>query len=357
MITEKNNIYETWVLRGNEKNNKKQNGYAGGVFYELARTVIEKQGTVVGAAYAENFQVIHIEVDDINQIEKITGVKYPESYVEKRLKEDIKSKLQAGKMILFAGTPCQVEDLYQYLGDDTCFYEAGNFKPIKYEKLYTVAVGCSGVIQPEVWEDYIAETQSCGSVITEICCPYRGEFGITQKKILIKFSHGRAYFRDEKEDKLLRLKNSGFIYKEDCYHCQWRLEKVHADLLLEIYYDTSYISQDSSNQEKGLTQVSVCSEKGKSLMKSAFPEIHFDKKALSVKKRSILGAVKPKEHDYFWKYYQGYGFSFASNLLISKMDSWAKRETQGKFLEKYALLDARGITMGRIPFAVLWQIR
>ena len=76
----------------------------------------------------------------------------------------------------------------------------------EYDSFYTVTVKCNGVIRSSVWEDYIAETQAQGSVISEMHFPYRGKFGISQNKVLVKFRHGTAYFRDEKEDKLFRLR-------------------------------------------------------------------------------------------------------------------------------------------------------
>ena len=48
--------YPNYIAAGKEK----KRGYAGGVFYALAKYVVETGGGVVGAAYAEDFSVAHV---------------------------------------------------------------------------------------------------------------------------------------------------------------------------------------------------------------------------------------------------------------------------------------------------------
>ena len=328
MVAESKSNYTTCVLRGR----KKDKGYAGGVFYELAQTVIKENGTAIGAAYMEDFSVRHVEVENIEQLKKITGVKYAESYICHEIKERIKNKLQADQPVLFAGTPCQVESVCQFLKK-------------QYKKFYTIAIRCSGVIQAKIWKDYIDETQLNGSVITEVYCPYRGEFGISQNKILIKFRHGTAYFRDEKQDKLLRLRNAGFIYKEECYQCPWKQEYMKADILLEKYYDTD---QSDALQEAGLTQVSVYTDKGKKLLFSSSSGVIVERRSEMHRSDICLESHKPGKYKYYWKNYNDYGFSFASDLILSQTEHYLRTETLQRFLERYVVLDSRGISIKKI---------
>lgn len=328
MKTESKSNYETCVLHGSKRNK----GYAGGVFFELAKAVIKEHGTVIGAAYMEDFSVRHMEAESIEQLKKIAGVKYAESYIDQELKERIKNKLQAGQSVLFAGTPCQVESVCQFLKK-------------QYKKFYTIAIKCFGVIQEKVWKDYIDETQLNGSVIAEVYCPYRGEFGISQNKILIKFRHGTAYFRDEKQDKLLRLRNAGFIYKEECYQCSWKQEYIKADILLEKYYDAA---QSDTVQEAGLTQVSVYTDKGKKLLLSSGSGLRSEQRPEMHRNCIHLKNKKPEKYGYFWKYYDDYGFSFASDLILSQTEHYLRTETLQKFLERYAILDSRGISIEKM---------
>ena len=328
MLSEKNTRYGSYVVSGVEKHN----GYAGGFFYELAQTVINKDGIVVGAAYAEDFSVRHTEADNMEKLEKIAGVKYTESIIDSDLKEKIERDLQMGKMIFFAGVPCQIISMQQYLKKE-------------YENFYTAAINCPGVICSKVWHDYLEETQAHGSVITEIDFPYRGEFGVSQTKILIKFSHGTAYFRDGKQDKLMMLKNGGLVFKKECYQCFYGKEDLNIDLLLESYYE---MGKRDIVQERGLTQVSVFTGKGWELFSSVHSQMIYEKKSKLKKNIFRQHPVKPENYDYFWENYDKYGFTFASDLIVSQMDIALCDRFLQNFLMQYSLLDAGGITLDKI---------
>ena len=321
------NYREIFILHG-----IRRKGYAGGVFFELARSVIEEGGIVVGAAYMQDFSVGHIEAENIEELKRIVGVKYAESTISREIKEKIRQKLEIGLPVAFAGTLCQLESVNYFLNKE-------------YEKFYTIAVKCSGVIQAKVWKDYIDETQINGSIITEICCPYRGEFGISQKKLLIKFSHGTAYFRDEKQDKLLRLRNAGLIYNEECYRCRRKPEYSKADIFLERYYDADH---GDSIQEMGLTQVTIFTDKGKELLLSSRTRLKTEKRYDRYRSDVQLKSRGHNLYQYYWKYYERYGFSFASDLVLSQMESVFGMEKNYRLLERCALLDAKGISIDKV---------
>lgn len=311
---------------------KRHCGHAGGVFWELARTMLNKGGFVVGAAYAEDFRVEHTLVDSEGDLEKLAGVKYAESHINGKVKKAIKEKLENGQEVLFSGTSCQIEEMGYYLGEE-------------YDSFYTVTVKCNGVIRSSVWEDYIAETQAQGSVISEMYFPYRGKFGVSQNKVLVKFRHGTAYFRDEKEDKLFRLKKAGLVYKEECYQCPWLKKHASTDIFLEVYYENS--SNDAS-QEKGLTKVSVYTKKGKNLLSFANLKIHLYGEDLRNQSGFGIIPMKPLKYEYFWDYYHCYGFSFAAGLILSQMNPFLQDTALLDFLKKCMMLDARGISVEQI---------
>lgn len=317
--------YGTYIMAASEKHG----GYAGGIFFQLARKVIEHGGVAIGAAYVENFDVKHIEVERAEELERITGIKYAESYIDEKLKKKIKVDVQSGRTVLFAGTPCQVRGIRQYLNED-------------YKNFYTVSVRCSGVIRAQIWKDYINETQSNGSVITEIHYPYRGEFGISQTKALIKFSHGTAYFRDEKEDRLLRLKNAGIIYKEECYRCT-RQEDIETDIFLEIYYDDG---KRDAEQEDGLTKVFVYTDKGKRLLLDIGLQEDINQAITMEKEEPKLHKIKL--YNYFWRKYDNYEFTFLVDLTLLQIDKSFGKKYLLKFLKQYAVLDSRGFSLEKI---------
>ena len=94
--------------------NVKENSASGGIFYPIAKYVIERKGFVFGVCYDKESVAHHQYVKTLKDLKKFQGSKYVRSdlrnsykYVEKFLKED--------KYVLFTGTPCQCQGLRTFL--------------------------------------------------------------------------------------------------------------------------------------------------------------------------------------------------------------------------------------------------
>ena len=114
---------------------------SGGLFAELAKSILNSGGAVYGAAFNELFEVSHIRINSVNQLYKLQGSKYVQSKTEdifRMVKNDLDNDLK----VLFSGTPCQVAALYSYLGQ-------------KNDLLYTADIVCHGVMAPILWKDYL----------------------------------------------------------------------------------------------------------------------------------------------------------------------------------------------------------
>ena len=90
------------------------NSASGGVFTELAKTVLSNANSVViGAAYQDDFSVKHEIIHSINEIEKLRQSKYIQSNMNQVYKAV--DELDETTLIMFAGTPCQVSAFYRYM--------------------------------------------------------------------------------------------------------------------------------------------------------------------------------------------------------------------------------------------------
>ena len=114
---------------------------SGGAFSALAETVISHKGVVFGARFDERFKIIHDYIETIDYLPKLRGSKYTQSEIGSCMLE-VRDFLQQGRLVLFSGTPCQVEGMLSFLG-----------KP--YENLFTVDLICHGVPSPMVWQKYL----------------------------------------------------------------------------------------------------------------------------------------------------------------------------------------------------------
>ena len=86
---------------------------SGGAFSAFATEMLQNGGVVYGAAYEMkdgNYTLRHIRIDTIEELPKVQGSKYVQSYIFDVL-PCIKKDLESGKKVLFSGTPCQVDAL------------------------------------------------------------------------------------------------------------------------------------------------------------------------------------------------------------------------------------------------------
>ena len=116
-----------WTKRDEDR----RKSSSGGAFSVLAREVLSKNGVVFGATMDSDLQVKHIYIDKEEDIVKLQGSKYVQSYLGDTYKQ-VRDALKQNKLVLFTGTPCQVGGLLTFLH-------------IKYDNLLTCDFVCHGV--------------------------------------------------------------------------------------------------------------------------------------------------------------------------------------------------------------------
>lgn len=114
---------------------------SGGVFGEIAKYVLARGGYVFGAAIDINNLVEHICIDKVSELTKIQKSKYLQSDIKASYKH-AKTLLEAGELVLFSGTPCQIKALKSFLRKE-------------YDNLISIDVACHGVPSLKVWNTYL----------------------------------------------------------------------------------------------------------------------------------------------------------------------------------------------------------
>lgn len=120
---------------------ERENSSSGGVFPLLAGYVFQRQGVVYGAAFNEKVELVHQEARTPAELDPLRRTKYVQSNLVGVYRR-IRSDLEAGKWLLFCGTPCQTHALIRFLE-----------KP--YARLITADLVCYGVPSPGLWRDYV----------------------------------------------------------------------------------------------------------------------------------------------------------------------------------------------------------
>ncbi|MFQ8760125.1 MAG: hypothetical protein ACLSAF_12615 [Intestinimonas sp.] len=90
---------------------------SGGGSTLLAQRMLERGGVVFGAVFDEAFLVYHGRIENMAELERFQGSKYPQSAVGDVYRQT-KALLERGTPVLFTGTPCQIAGLRAYLARD-----------------------------------------------------------------------------------------------------------------------------------------------------------------------------------------------------------------------------------------------
>lgn len=139
----------------NQNYNEIMNSASGGVFTAVAREFLKSGGVVFGATLSfdnGHANPHHIQIESVDDLWKLQGSKYVHSEIEFTYSH-ARIALQAGKKVLFSGTPCQIAGLKSYLKKD-------------YNGLYTIDLICHGVPSGQFFDDYIQhKTHHIGATI------------------------------------------------------------------------------------------------------------------------------------------------------------------------------------------------
>lgn len=87
---------------------------SGGIFYALAKKVIENKGVVYGIAMTEEMNAVLQRVDCVEELPRLQGSKYVQASMGEEFRH-VAEDLRQGRTVFFAGTACQVAGLRSYL--------------------------------------------------------------------------------------------------------------------------------------------------------------------------------------------------------------------------------------------------
>ena len=268
---------------------------SGGVFSALSDEIIRKGGTVYGAVIGDDFVVRHERASTAVECAAFRGSKYVQSDMDgvfRRVRED----LQAGKEVLFSGTPCQVAGLQSYIPDRL------------RTSLHTVDFICHGVPSPAVWKDYVGYMGRYGSV-SSVCFRDKSEGGWKIHKESFLYDDGKKRVRET--FRVLFYKN--IMLRHSCSACPYHLGNRKADLTIADFWGIGEVCPEMDG-DKGTSMVIADSDKGRHLLEEAAPSL--DIRPLTVsesfllrKNPNLLRSSKfYKDRERFESEYDRYGF-------------------------------------------------
>ena len=245
-LTESNAASEKSYLAYSRDDDIRRGSSSGGLFSMIAETVLSKGGLVCGAGFDRDFKVRHMFVSALADLPGLRGSKYVQSETGNSYKR-IREELERGRLILFSGTPCQVDGLLACLGKE-------------YENLYTQDILCHGVPSPAVWKEYLL-MRSGGELVKDVS--FRDKtYGWHYFSMKIE-TDKRKYVRRLDEDTYLRLFLDDVILRPSCYTCRHKSIHHKADFTLgDCWGKTDGLKDD----DRGISLLFVNSDKGQKLI-------------------------------------------------------------------------------------------
>lgn len=221
---------------------------SGGVFPELARSVLAQGGAVFGAAYDEHFRVIHICVENEAELDRLRGAKYAQSDLGRSFRE-VKLRLEQGQQVLFSGTPCQILGLKSFLKRN-------------YDNLLLVDLVCHSIPSPLAWEKYL-QYISEGKTLTAVNLRSK-DTGWSRYRYSNRFvfSDGSCRMDRNGESLYMKLFGSGLITRPACATCPAKGYARASDLTLGDFWGIWDIRPELDD-DRGTSVVLVQTEKGR----------------------------------------------------------------------------------------------
>ena len=226
---------------------------SGGLFYALAKLIIEREGIVYGATLNKQLQVVHIGVDNLADLELLRGSKYVQSDLNNVFVE-IRNQLKSDRWVYFVGTGCQVAGLKSFLRKD-------------YPTLILSDLVCHGVPSQKLFDTHIQYLEQ----------KYKGR--VSDYKFRDNAIGGgcEMFHLTNPKGKQKHIRNSSYelspylysfmyayTYRYSCYNCKFAMIPRQGDITLADYWGCKrfFPKMDIS---KGVSLTLLNSDKGRTL--------------------------------------------------------------------------------------------
>ena len=257
-----------WTKRDDDR--KKSS--SGGAFSVLARKVLSENGVVFGATMDTNLQVKHISIDKAEDIVKLQGSKYVQSYLGDTYKQ-VRELLRQERLVLFTGTPCQVGGLLTFLRK-------------KYDNLITCDMVCHGVPSQRAFDAFCERTHIKGTC-QGVSFRFTAGWGFQLARELVAptqagDSNSTHFVRkvvNPRKAWYMRAFNKGLMFNESCFSCAYTTPKRVSDFTMADYWGLGLKAPFNHPTFKGVSMLLVNNQKALDFISNC-PDLFYEERTL-----------------------------------------------------------------------------
>lgn len=248
ILKEEKNEEDTYIaINKNEK--EKRNSSSGGMFYPIAKYVIEKKGVVFGVAFDKSLKAHHTYAETLKDVQKFQGSKYVRSDLNNSYTK-VEEFLKDGRLVLFTGTPCQCNGLKGFLRKE-------------YENLLTCEIICHANPSPKVLELYLKNIEIKKNKKVKNIYFRSKENGWHRQVPIIEFEDGSK----EEEKSYYNAFVSEMINRPSCSDCRFCTSKRYSDFTIADFWGINKVDNNVKDDNTGISLLNINTKKGREILK------------------------------------------------------------------------------------------
>ncbi|MBQ4406240.1 MAG: Coenzyme F420 hydrogenase/dehydrogenase, beta subunit C-terminal domain [Bacteroidales bacterium] len=257
---------------------------SGGAFAGISTEVLRNGGVAFGVKYDTRWDVQFVKITDVQDLCTIQSSKYVQADTLNSF-VDVKTSLQNGKTVLYAGTGCQIGGLKAFLKHD-------------YPNLITIDLICHGVTSPLLFKKYIKwlEQNEDGKIL---------EYNFRDKSIgwgldYLTKTRTRTRTRSCGVDPYYHHFLKGDMYRECCYQCKYAKQERPGDFTIGDFWGIGKEHPDFFSS-KGVSCILLNTDKAIALWVNIQSRFHFVESTFDKVSRHngnlLAPTVRPQNRD------------------------------------------------------------
>lgn len=267
-------VFSCWI----KDENVRKKSTSGGVFFALAKAVLNGNGVVFASAMDGTLNVTFRRIESVDDLASAQGSKYIQSFAGD-VYSQVKKVLIQKRPVLFIGCPCQVAALYTFLGKT-------------YTNLFTADLICHGVASKKYFDEYVEYYNKKHKSKMIGYYPRNKSNGWTRLTVKQVYENGKENYIDSNRDYFMRPYYSALFYRKSCYNCRFNGLPRVADITLGDFFS---LRDDVNYQEQlynGISMVMINNEHGMNLFDRIKSDVSYFKRTLEEVEKNNLNLVK-----------------------------------------------------------------